>query len=197
MGIKKVLNSREASGRNPGGQFGHKGHTISIPKDMEELVKAGKARHVIKDETEGAKQYVSDWEIDLSIIPVYTEHRRAAGAPPTVRYGAGIQSLSVYLQNVGLLSLERLAAFFRDVTQGMVAPSEAALVQFNGTAANHIDLAPFVTDLLNGSVMHTDDTVMRTTERIATDQGVPERAERTTLNAYVRIYSNGDGRKVG
>jgi len=189
-GFKKVLNSREASGRKPGGQSGHKGHTISIPKDLDELVKAGKAKHVVEDETEGAKRYVSDWEIDLSIIPVYTEHRRAAGAPPTVRYGAGIQSLAVYLQNVGLLSLERLAAFFRDVTQGMVAPSEAALVQFNGTAASHIDLTPFVTDLLNGSVMHTDDTLMRTTERIATDQGVPERAERTTLNACVLIYSN-------
>jgi len=189
-GFKKISNSREPSGRKTGGQPGHKGHTLSIPKDLDELVKAGKAKHVVKDETEGAKRYVSDWEIDLIIVPVYTEHRRAVGAPSTVRYGTGIQSLAVYLQNVGLLSLERLAEFFRVVTQGLVTPSEAALVRFSQRAASHINLEPLVADLLNGSVMHTDDTPVRTTERIGLGQDAPEKAKRTTLNAYIRTYSN-------
>lgn len=189
-GYKKILSNREPSGRKTGGQPGHKGHALSIPKDLEELVRAGKAKHVVKDETEGAKGYVSDWEIDMMIVPVYTERRRATGAPPTVRYGAGIRSLAVYLQNVGLLSLERLAEFFRVVTQGLVAPSEAALVQFIQTAASRVNLEPLVADLLDGSVLHTDDTPVRTTERIGPSQDAPEKAKQTTLNAYIRTYSN-------
>jgi len=189
-GYKKISNSREASGRKTGGQLGHKGHTLRIPKDLEELVKAGKAKHVVKDETGGVKRYVSDWEIDLMIVPVYTERRRAVGAPPIVRYGTAIQSLAVYLQNVGLLSLERLAEFFRVVTQGLVTPSEATLVQFSQMTASRVNLEPLVADLLDGSVMHTDDTFVRTTQRIGLGQDAPERAERTTLNACIRTYSN-------
>ena len=189
-GLKKIPNNREPSGRKTGGQPGHKGHALRIPKDLKELVEAGKAKHVVKDETDGAKRYVSDWEIDLLIVPVYTERRRAIGGPPTVRYGAGIQSLAVYLQNVGLMSLERLAEFFRVVTQGLLAPSEATLVQFTQTAASRVNLEPLVVDLLNGSVVHTDDTPVRTTQRIGLGQDTPEKAERTTLNAYIRTYSN-------
>ena len=189
-GFKRVMNSRETSERKPGGQPGHKGHTMSIPKNLDELVKAGKAKHVVKDETEDGKRYVSDWEIDLSIVPIYTEYRRAVGTPPTVRYGAGIQSLSVYLQNVGLLSLERLAAFLRDVTEGLVAPSEAALIGFSQMAASRINIDSLVSDLLDGSVLHTDDTPVRTTQRIDIDQDTPETAKRTTLSAYIRTYSN-------
>ena len=189
-GFKKIPNSREPSGQKTGGQPGHKGHGLSIPTDLEELVKAGKAKHVVKNETEGAQRYVSDWEIDLIIVPVYTERRRAPGTPPTVRYGAGIQSLAVYLQNVGLLSLERLAEFFRVVTEGLVTPSEATLVQFSQTAASRVNLEPLVADLLDGSVLHTDETPVRTTERIGLGQDTPEKAEQTTLIAYIRTYSN-------
>ena len=110
--------------------------------------------------------------------------------PPTIRYGSGIQTLAVYLLSIGMLSLTRLAAFFRDVTQGLITPSEAALIQFTQTAASHIDLTPLVDDLLNGTVLHTDDTPVRTTERIELGQDEPERAEHTTLNAVIRTYSN-------
>jgi hypothetical protein len=189
-GLKKIANSREPSGRKTGGQPGHKGHTLSIPKNLDDLVKTGKVKHVIKDETEGAKGYVSDWEIDLITVPVYTERRRGRGAPPTVRYGTGIQSLAVYLQNVGLLSLERLAEFFRVVTQGLITPSEATLVQFSQMAANCVNLESLVTDLLDGPVLHTDETPVRTTQRIGLGQDAVEKSERTTLSAYIRTYSN-------
>jgi transposase len=189
-GYKNIPNSWEPGGRKTSGQPGHKGHTLSVPKSLDELVRAGKATHVVKDETGGAKKYVSDWKIDLAIMPVYTERRRAAGAPPTVRYGASIQSLAVYLQNVGMLPLERLAEFFQVATHGLITPSEATLVQFSQTAASRIDLEPLVADLLNGPVLHTDETPVRTTERIGLDHDAPETAERTTLSAYIRTYSN-------
>ena len=41
-GFKKIVNKREGSERKPGGQPGHKGHTISILKNLDELVKQEK-----------------------------------------------------------------------------------------------------------------------------------------------------------
>jgi len=188
-GFKRIVSNREPSGRKSGGQHGHKGHTLRVPKDLLELVKAGKAKHVVKDETGGSQEYVSDWEIDLEIMPVYTEHRRVTGGPPRIRYGTQIQSLSVYLQNVGLLSLTRLAEFFRVVTGGLITPSEAVLVQFSQAVASRINLESLVGDLLDGSVLHTDETPVRTTERIGLGEE-SEKASRTTLSAYIRTYSN-------
>ena len=190
-GYRKVPNNREASERKSGGQTGHKGHHASIPKNLEELVAAGKAEHVVEDETAGSKEYVSDWEIDLHIIPVYRELRRCAGGqPPMVRYGAFVQSLAVYLQNVGMLSVERLAGFFKDVTEGLIAPSEASLLQFSEKAAAHIDLEPLIHDLLDGTTMHTDDTPVKTTQRAGRGTAQADIAKGTTLSAYVRTYSN-------
>jgi transposase len=89
-----------------------------------------------------------------------------------------------------MLSPERLAEFFRVASQGLVTPSEAALVRFSQTAASRINLELLVADLLNGPVLHTDETPVRTTERIGLDHDAPEKAERTTLSAYIRTYSN-------
>jgi len=190
-GYRKVSNSREASGRKSGGQKGHRGHTIRIPRNIDELVAAGKAKHVVEDETDGSKEYVSDWEIDLHIIPIYRERRRTAGGkPPTVQYGAYVQSLAVYLQHVGMLSLERLSGFFKDITEGLVAPSEASLLQFSEKAASRIKLEPLVYDLLNGVTIHTDDTPVRTTQRAGKGKAQADTATGTTLSAYIRTYSN-------
>lgn len=75
-GLKKIPNNRESSGRKTGGQDGHQGHRLSIPRDLDELVRQGKAAHLVLDDTQGSKRYVSDWEIDFRIVPVYTERRR-------------------------------------------------------------------------------------------------------------------------
>ena len=190
-GYRKVANSREASGRKSGGQKGHKGHHAHIPKNLEELAAAGNVEHVMKDETNGAKEYVSDWEIDLHIIPIYRELRRPAGGrAPRIRYGAFVQSLAVYLQNIGMLSLERLTGFFRDITEGLVTPSAASLLQFSERAAACVNLEPLIHDLLDGVTMHTDDTPVRTTQRAGRGNAEMDSAKGTTLSAYIRTYSN-------
>ena len=56
-GFRKILNSREPSNRKTGGQPGHKGHTLSIPRNLDELEEAGKAKHIIIDETNGSNTY--------------------------------------------------------------------------------------------------------------------------------------------
>jgi transposase len=188
-GYHKIMNNREPSGRKTGGQPGHRGHTLTIPKNLEELVRDGKAKHIIKDETGGGRKYVSDWEIDIRIQPVYIEYRRAVGKPTRARYGIGVQALAVYLQNVGMMSLERLSEFLGVATDGLIRLSEATLIGFSHKAAQSIELSGYREDLLNGSVLHVDETPIKTTER-SERTGVLDKAKQTTLNAYVRTYSN-------
>ena len=138
-GLKKIANGREASNRKRGGQRGHKGHTVTIPKNLDELVREGKAKHIIKDDTNGATRYVSDWEIDIQTITVYTERRRPVGEPQRIRYGAEVRAGAVYLSNVGMMSLERITEYFAAVTHGLIAPSEASIIRFIAEAAENID----------------------------------------------------------
>jgi hypothetical protein len=189
-GQKKIMNSREASSHKIGGQRGHKGYALTIPKNLDELVREGKAKHIIKDEANGASKYVSDWEIDIQTITVYTERRRSIGKPQRIRYGAEVRAHAVYLSNVGMMSLERIVEYFATATHGLVAPSEASIVQFITEAAENIDIQPMICDLLNGLVLHTDETPVRTTERPNEVTGELETAKNTTFNAYVRTYSN-------
>jgi hypothetical protein len=189
-GLKKIPNNREESGRKSGGQPGHKGHTIQIPKNVEELAARGKVLYELNDESNGAKKYTSDWEVDVKIIPVYKETRRAVGALPKISYGPQIQALSVYLQNVGMISLERLSEFFREATGGMIRISEATLIKFSHLAAEGIELEPLIQDVLNGEVLHVDETPVRTTQRQEDEESSPETAEHTTYSAYIRDYSN-------
>jgi len=46
-GFKKIPNNREKSGKKQGGQPGHKGHRLTIPENLDELVAEGKAEHII------------------------------------------------------------------------------------------------------------------------------------------------------
>jgi transposase len=188
-GFKHIKNNREPSSRKTGGQPGHKGHTLSIPENLEELVNSGKAEHVILDETNGAEPYVSDWEIEIKVIPVFIEKRRAAGNLPTISYGTQLQATTVYLQNIGLISLERLAEFIKEATDGLIALSQATILSFTHTAAENIHLEPYIHDLLNGEVLHVDETPVKTTER-PKNTGEIETALHTTVSAYVRTYSN-------
>ena len=188
-GFKKIPNNREKSGRKQGGQHGHKGTRLNIPENLNELVAAGIAEHVVVSDVDETEPYVSDWTVDLKVVVVYTEHRRAPGAPPKIEYGTQLKTFAIYLCVVGLITVKRLSEFFREFTGGLIMVSKAALAGFNRTAADGIDLSRCVHDLLNGKVIHVDETPIKTSER-PDSQGKLETAEKTTFNAYIRTYSN-------
>ncbi|MGL5514356.1 MAG: DUF6444 domain-containing protein, partial [Sporomusa sp.] len=189
-GFRKPANNRDQSTRQQGGQVGHKGNRLNIPENLEELKLAGKIEHrIIYEGISEGEAYVSDFEINLKIVPEYIETRRAAGAPPQISYGEDIKALAVYLSLVGLISLKRLTEFFSEITYGMANISKATVAKFINVAAERVDLCPFIQELLNGEVVHVDETPIKTTER-PNDENVLETARRTTFNAYIRTYSN-------
>ena len=189
--FKKIIhNNREKTDRKTGAQKGHQGKTLTIPKNLNDLVKEGKAKKQVIDLTNGTQKYVSKWTVDIEIITLYTEYRLPFPNTPTISYGNDFKALSVLLSNNGLIAENRLSDFFHDITNGLVAPSSATLEKFNYEAAQKIDLETIKEDLLNGEKMNTDDTSVRCVERLEYGQSVPLVACKTSYNVCVRTHSS-------
>ena len=117
-GYKRIQNSRELSGRKSGGQPGHPGKRLELPKNLDELVGKGLARREVKDHTDGADKIVIRYTMDVDVMLVVTEHRYGkGGAPPgpEVIYGEKIKSLIGLLWAEGIIAEERLSSFFREI----------------------------------------------------------------------------------
>jgi hypothetical protein len=145
-GFRKIPNNRDRSDKKQGGQHGHKGNRLNIPENLDELVAAGKAEHVIISDVAEGEAYGSDWTIDLKIIPVFMEQRRAVGTPPKIEYGAQLKVIAVYLCIVGLISVKRLSEFFREISHGLITVSKGALAGFNHEVADSLYLEEQVHD---------------------------------------------------
>ena len=188
-GHKKVPNNREKSANKQGGQHGHRGARLNIPKNLAELVENGVGEHVIVSDVEEGEAYVSDWTVDIKVVTVFTEHRRKPGNPPKIEYGLQVKRLAVYLCVMGLIAYQRLSEFFCEISKGLITISKGTLGKFITTGAAAVNLEPNIQDLLNGKVINVDDTQIKTSERPGLD-GSLETAEKTTFNAYIRTYSN-------
>jgi hypothetical protein len=203
-GLKKVPNSREPSGRKQGGQKGHPGHRLGLPENMDELVERGIVKRKIVDHTGGKREYISRYVIDVEVITTITEHRYAADARlpehlyNEVSYGDNIKAMSLLLLNEGIIAEKRMSEIIGGLTQGAVAISPATLENFQSKLARRLEnsgeLEAIVEDLLNGEVMHTDDTPMSCTQTIEyTDDGdaIIQTSKNTSYSTTVRVHGNG------
>jgi hypothetical protein len=200
-GLKPVPNSREPSVRRQGGQKGHKGHGIKLPKDLDELVKQGRVMKRLIDHTGGAERYKSVWTVDVEVVTTYTEHRYPLAAdeavpPPRVAYGDRLKALTIVLSTEGIVSLQRISVFFSEVTGGLVSPCRATVERIIEGFADRLspELEKIRETLLNGKRLHVDETPLRTTEKPEYgEDGKRNRlktSEHSTQSAYLRVYSN-------
>ena len=67
-GFKRVQNSRESSGRKSGGQPGHRGKRLELPRNLDELIENGLARRELKDYTDGAVFFVTRYTLDINHV---------------------------------------------------------------------------------------------------------------------------------
>ena len=199
-GFKQIPNNREKSNHKRGGQKGHPGHRLKLPENLDELIEKGIVEKKLEDHTNGTEEYVSRWTMDITIKTLITEHRFPVGQVPPemyneVTYGNGIKGLTVVLSNEGMLSEKRLAELFDNVTQGVITVSEATIEKFQSEFAGKLDseLTAIEADLLNGEVMHTDDTPMKCAQKpeyCEDGKFVLQTAEKKSFKVYMRTHSN-------
>jgi hypothetical protein len=170
---------------------------------MDELVENGIITKLLVDHTGGASDYISRFVIDVKVVTTITEHRFAVGAElpenlyNEVSYGGNIRAMSVLLLNEGIIAEKRFSGILAGLSRGVVTISPATLERFQSQFAKKLEcngeLEAIKQDLLNGEVMHTDDTTLRcveTIEYIGNGETVIRTAEGKSFDATVRTYSN-------
>ena len=198
-GLKKIPNSREKSTRKNGGQPGHPGNYKKLPENLDELVEKGLARRETIDHTGGSENYVSRHTIDINVTVVVTEHRYPEGSIPLehrapVIYGNNIKALVCLLSAEGFVAMERLSNFINELTYGAISLSDATIEKFMSDLSNKLDgeLEAIKADLLNGHVLHVDETPMDVAQKPDYSGEIPvmRRSEHSSFTAYIRTHSN-------
>jgi len=202
-GFKKPPNSREKSGRPKGGQKGHPGQRLALKKNIDELVENGIIKKQVIDYTDGCVEFISRYVIDVEVLTTITEYRYAKDAQlpehlyNEVSYGDNVRALSVLLLSEGIIAEKRLSEIIEGITHGVVTISPATLEKFQMQFAQKLEksgeLEAIEEDLLNGEVMHTDDTPMRSTVKIEfleNGEQILHEAEGGSFNLTVRTHSN-------
>jgi hypothetical protein len=202
-GYRAIPNSREKSGRPRGGQPGHAGRRLSLPENLEALEGNGLIRRKLVDHTDGSGEYISRYVLDVEITATITEHRFAKGSPlpekwhNEVSYGNGIKAVTALLLKEGLMAEKRLAGIFSGLTHGVLKPSPATMEKFLSEFAMGLEkngeLEAIKQDLLNGKVMNTDDTPVRSAQTIdylENGGSCVRQAEKKSFRVTIRTHSN-------
>lgn len=167
-----TYNSRETSGRNKGGQKGHKGSTLTR-EAVDEKIRSGNCIHKIKNLGDmSTGKYVTRYVMDLEIAPVVTEVRIYADADgkfhipeayrSCVTYGSCVKSLAVMLYSEGVMANDRIADFLNAASGDSLGLSDGSIYHFcrdfsrrAGESIRHLE-----DEQLAAPVVATDATVV-------------------------------------
>ena len=181
-GFKKIHNSREKSGKRPGGQVGHKGavpklfenptHTVEIKP---EICQCG-GRVIYTDE------YTAKQLVDVNIITNITEYREYEGiceccqnkivnhAPVNdiITYGSNLKGLSAMLTTEGCVSINRAQQMISELTGGLINLSEGTLVNWNKELAQCVlpAIGHIKEKLMVSPVLNKDETGVRANKTV-------------------------------
>ena len=207
-GFKAIPNNREKSELKQGGQKGHPGHRLRLPENMKELEAKGvlekRTQYHTDEPINGNWSYISRYTIDVETKIIITEHRYKYywDIPPEqyneVSYGENIKANVVLLSNEGIIANKRLSEIISSMTHGEVKMStgtiDKILSDFGKNLTESGELEAIKEDLLNGEVMNTDDTQIRTPERIVYSEEknaspTYEKAEKKSFRATARTHA--------
>lgn len=164
-------NSRKKSGKNCGGQTGHKGQTLDIEK-IKENIASGKLKHEIVDIGNTANAYETRYIVDYEVMPIAKEVRFHADdngeihIPKeyrmTVTYGEVIKAMAIQLYSEGVVSNERIQAFINAIGNDALNVSSGSIYNFVKSFANKCDkeIEAIKEELKRSEVLYTDATIV-------------------------------------
>lgn len=164
-------NQREKSEKKQGGQIGHKGATLT-KKKVEEILKKTKCRHIIHEMGDKKCPYISRYVLNIEITPVVEEYRIHADKNGKYRipseyrsevsYGNRIKAMAVALYGIGVVSLNRIAEFLREITEQNIPITTGTVYRFcrDFSEKAKTEIEKIKTGLTNSEVLYTDATVM-------------------------------------
>lgn len=193
---KKISNSREKSGRKPGGQPGHKGHgrkkqeptsePILLPPPPEVLEDSDfkKTSKTIVKQLVNVRMVldVAEYRADVYYNSQTGERVHAAfpdGIKDDVNYGGSVKAFLFLLNNDCCTSIDKSRKFLSDLTDGKLNISKGMINKLSREFAQKTEQErkSLFSDLLLSPVMHTDCT----------------NAKENGKNAYVYVCASPDG----
>lgn len=184
-GFAKAPRKRKKTGKSPGGQKGHEGHTLRMVDSPDHTITHAVSRcSCCGRSLEGvaARQHERRQVFDLPVILVeVTEHRAERkvcpacgtlasaafpeGVDQSVQYGPRARATSVYLNQYQLLPFKRASELMADLFG--CAISRATLVNATGAAGERLEAVgeEIKRRIASSSVANFDETGMRVTGR--------------------------------
>jgi len=181
-GFRRVKSPRKTGERPPGGQKGHKGQTLEIvdnPDEIEvypvQVCQGCGASLVAEQAVKIERRQVHDDEVRIQVTEHHAEHERCphcgrmnrADFPSDVqfpvRYGQNLKALMVYLCVYQLIPYDRIRETFSDIF-GRTLSTRTLVNAVQESYRNLAGVEEQIRELLTGSeVIHVDETGMRVT----------------------------------
>ena len=177
---KPIQNSREKTGRKPGGQPGHKGHPrkhlettepiidLSFPDEVKENPEAYEFSGIKSRKIADVKMQVNVTEVRSAVFrnkitgeEVYRDFPE--GYENEMNYGPGLKAYCNFMNNYLNVPLRKCASFLSDITFGTIeiAPSTIFKLGREFSKRTKKERGKIFIDLLNSPFMHTDVTTIR------------------------------------
>jgi len=175
--FKKIFNSREKSGRKPGGQTGHPGSVPVLFENPANIINHKRERCGCGGTVAYGQEYQAKQIVELEIRAKVTEHRSYTGVcrrcnatvkndmplQDTITYGETVKAFVAMLSSEGLVSISRIKAMLFEITGGAIALSEGTIAKWNKELSGK--LASFIKEikekLLVQPVLRKDETGIR------------------------------------
>lgn len=177
---KKICNSREKSGRKPGGQPGHKGHGRKKQVPTTEPILLPPPQKVLDDpDFKKTSKTIIKQLINIRIMPEVTEYHADIyynsrtgerihakfpdGVVNEVNYGGSIKAFLYLLNNDCCTSIDKSSKFLSDLTNGKLKISKGMISGLGKEFAEKTEKEQkeLFHRILSSPVMHTDCTNAR------------------------------------
>jgi len=178
-GFKKPQNSREKSGRKPGGQPGHKGHPPKLRETPDEIIDLNIHTCVCGGFVNYPKGSERRQYVDLQIHAHATEYISGEGEcaccgkhfpkqfpqelPGIINIGNTAKAVIALLMNEGAVSVNRTQQILSELTEGRLNLSWASLLKYQQELSKKLqpELDIIFQDLTFSDILHKDESGAR------------------------------------